>query len=378
MSGGFVGGLLFTKPLPIETRKKIVKLAANKTAFYGNIAKHEYEAGKIITSYYYCFAAYNGKYMEHIELPFRNSKPAVQVTRTGEVDSRELEKARKFLFLYERAVGSVQQQKIQELKDHANSVGSKSENLSQAESQAIATLDPLLRDHALLTEKAFNLIGEAIGRVPEKHVREVSQSRKVLTSLLVRLANDLRCAALLALRGYPIQAAALVACMYEVAYTIAYIRSDDSLAKAWIEHDNPTRQFYKIRSLTKEVLMKLGVPDAEGQTDLQYRVYRQLCMAKHSNPLFQMQHGYQLRNGNVVAMNGPDTSDSAIRAAWFALKHAARLSFLSVAAYVENHVPIDQQGDLKTKIEAIGAGSQQLAMKAADRFGVEDPFPQKW
>lgn len=257
-------------------------------------------------------------------------------------------------------------------------MGSQSESLDHAEIQAMDTLDPLLRDHALLTEEAFNLIGEALARVPDKPVAEMSQSRKVVTSLLVRLANDFQCAALLALRGYPVQAAALVACMYEVAYTIAHIRSDDALANAWIKHDNPTKQFYPIRLLTKEVLMKLGAQDAEKQTDLQYRVYRQLCMAKHSNPLFQMQHGYQLRNGNVVVMNGPDTSKSAIRAAWFSLEHAARLSFLSVAAYVESHVPINEQGDLKSKIKKIGAESQRLSIKAAEKFGVEDPFPNKW
>jgi hypothetical protein len=257
-------------------------------------------------------------------------------------------------------------------------VKSKSENLNRAERHAIESLDLQLREHAQLTENVFNLIGDAIGRVPEIPVREVSQSRKVVTSLLVRLANDLRCAALIALRGYPIQAASLVACMYEVAYTIAYIKSDDILAQEWIEHDNPTKQFRPIRDLTKDALVKFGVVDAERETGFQYRIYRQLCMAKHSNPLFQMQHSYQLQNGNVVAMNGPDTSGSAVRAAWFALEHAARLSFLSIASYVEGHVPIDQRGDLKHRIESIGVECQRLAKKAAERFGTEDPFPQKW
>ena len=255
---------------------------------------------------------------------------------------------------------------------------SNGESLGQAEVQAMDTLDAQFRDHALLTEGAFNLIGEVLGRTPETSLREVSQSRKVLTALLARLSNDLRSAALLSLRGYPIQAAALVASMYEVAYTIAYIGSDDSLAQEWIDHDDPTRLFHQVKDLTKKVLAKLGVPDVERQTDRQYRVYRQLCMAKHVNPLFQMQHAYQLRDGHVVSMNGPDTSESAIRAAWFALEHATRLGFLAVASYVESHISIDQRGDLKNKIETIGARSQELARKAAQRFGTEDPFPGKW
>ena len=130
--------------------------------------------------------------------------------------------------------------------------------------------------------------------------------------------------------------------------------------------------------MTEEVLRKLGVQDANEQIGAQYRVYRQLCMAKHTNPLFQRQHGYQLQRGRIVAVNGPDTTESAIRAAWFALEQAARLTFLAVAAYVDSHIPLHSRGDLRSKIDAIGAGSNKLATKAARRFGTEDPFPGKW
>ena len=94
---------------------------------------------------------------------------------------------------------------------------SKGEPLDQAELHAMNTLHPQLRDHARLTEEAFNLIGEVLGWIPETHLDDVSQSRKVLTALLVRLSNDLRAVALLAMRGYPVQAAGVVASMYEVA-----------------------------------------------------------------------------------------------------------------------------------------------------------------
>ena len=53
----------------------------------------------------------------------------------------------------------------------------------------------------------------------------------------------LRCAALLAHRGYVVQACRLVASMYEVAFTLAFIGSDDGLAQEWVDHDHPTRSF---------------------------------------------------------------------------------------------------------------------------------------
>lgn len=101
------GGLIFTNPISFETRKKLVKLTSKKIPFYGNIEKHEYVSGVVETTYYYSFAAFNGRYMEHHELPYRNSMPAIQVENSGEINGRELEKARKFLKHYNSARNEV-------------------------------------------------------------------------------------------------------------------------------------------------------------------------------------------------------------------------------------------------------------------------------
>ena len=155
-------------------------------------------------------------------------------------------------------------------------------SLSETERDALETLEPELRKHAQLTELAFNTIGIITSRAPELPIREVSQPRKVCVTLLVRLSNDLRCAALLALRGYAVQALSLVASMYEAAYTIAAIGSDDNLAQDRIDHDDPTHSFRNVRSLTLDGLKKLGHPDPKSQLKTEYRVYRQLCLGKHS------------------------------------------------------------------------------------------------
>lgn len=103
-------------------------------------------------------------------------------------------------------------------------------NLGEAERQAIDRLDPELRRPGLLSQRASNLIGTVLTRMPEARLRDVSQSRKVATSLLVRVQNDLRCASLLALRGYPDQACTLIASIYEAAMTIGVVGSDDRVA----------------------------------------------------------------------------------------------------------------------------------------------------
>ena len=100
------GRIIFTNPISIETRKMIVMLAKKKLPFYGNIEKREYVSG-IVETTYYCFASFNGKYMQHHELPYRNSKPAIQVENSGKVNDRELEKAGKFLAHYRNAVNEI-------------------------------------------------------------------------------------------------------------------------------------------------------------------------------------------------------------------------------------------------------------------------------
>jgi hypothetical protein len=66
------------------------------------------------------------------------------------------------------------------------------ELLEEAEKEAIKTLWPKLDRHLKLTMDVFNLIGRAVGRIPEKHFKEVPLSQKIIVSLLIKLSNDLR------------------------------------------------------------------------------------------------------------------------------------------------------------------------------------------
>lgn len=157
------------------------------------------------------------------------------------------------------------------LEAQATSVG-------KAERQAIKALDPDLGQHGLLTEHVYNFIGKVLGRSPTMRLDEVSRPRRIATLLLSRLRDDVRCAALLALRGYPEQACTLVASIYEAAFTIAAIGSDDALAQEWIEHDDPNRTFKAVQTLTRDALHKLGVPDPDRHSRRRYIVYRQLCL----------------------------------------------------------------------------------------------------
>jgi hypothetical protein len=104
-------------------------------------------------------------------------------------------------------------------------------------------------------------------------------------------------------------------------------------------------------------------------------------MAKHANPLFQKEHGFQLQDNYVIAMHGPDVSEPAIRTTWFALEYAAGCALTAMLSFMFNHtqdLPPDVRADLTYRLHHIGESRLALGEKAMERWGTEDPFPGKW
>jgi len=251
------------------------------------------------------------------------------------------------------------------------------QSFAEVERDAAQILEPELREHGLLNERVFNAIGDAANLAAELPLSQVSQARKVATVLLLRMRDDLRCTGLLALRGYQLQACSLVASIYEAAFAIAAIDSDDDLAQEWIDHDDPNHPFRQALTVTEMAFRKLGIPDPEKHAARRYLVYRQLCLAKHLNPVFQRQRGLKLRGHQVTVKSGPDTSEEGVREAWFALEHAAGLGFVAIASFVQNHVPAKSRPALIKKLKGIEADVSSLGAKAQQRWGTEPPF-KKW
>ena len=101
-------------------------------------------------------------------------------------------------------------------------------------------------------------------------------------------------------------------------------------------------------------------------------------MAKHLNPLYVMPHAFELTPNQLVAVMGPRTSAVAVRGARFALEHAAGLSFLGIASYVNNHLAAADRAKLAARLEGLHTRVQKLMAESAQRYGTENPFPGKW
>jgi len=254
-----------------------------------------------------------------------------------------------------------------------------SPTLDEREQQAFAALKPELEDHFHLAREATQLVLECSSAVHVDDFLSVPLARRACLSLMIRIANDLRCAALLALRGYPLQAATLVASIFEVSFTIGYIGADEALAAEWIEHRDPTQPFRHATVLVKRVLER--EPDAGGQDFLENerRCYAQLCLAKHANPLLQKAHGLRVGEDQASIQNGPELHEQALRVSWFALEHGARLAVAAAAHFSKNHLEGRQitQSMVDLTSRCLERRDMLIARAKAKGWGT-NPFPGSW
>ncbi len=160
--------------------------------------------------------------------------------------------------------------------------------------------------------------------VPEERL---PKTRVVRLLLLQRVQNDLRCCVILVERGYPLQAAALAAGIFEAWVTLANIRTDDDAVK-WLSHTQENEGFGRIRDLTRQALKSIA-GDAK-DADKWYWQYQQLCMPKHLNPMVERARGYVLDGKSIEFKPGPDTSKLAIAQGWFALERACQFAHFAL------------------------------------------------
>ena len=145
--------------------------------------------------------------------------------------------------------------------------------------------------------------------------------------LLQRIQNDLRCCIILVEHGYPLQAVAQAAGIFEAWVTVANIKTEDDAFK-WLSHTKENESFGRIRPLTKQALENIA-GDAK-DADKIYSQYQQLCMPKHLNPIVERNRGYARERDTVQFRPGPDISELAIRHGWYALERASRFAHFAL------------------------------------------------
>jgi hypothetical protein len=172
--------------------------------------------------------------------------------------------------------------------------------------------------------------------IPEK---KLPRTKAVRLLLLQRIQNDLRCCVILVERGYALQAAALAAGIFEAWVTLANIKTDEDAVK-WLSHVHENKSFGNIRTLTEDALKNFGGDTKDSEK--YYGQYQQLCMPKHLNPILERARGYDFDGNSVQFRPGPDTSELAIRLAWFALERASRFAYMAFLTIAESQQTPEQ------------------------------------
>jgi hypothetical protein len=258
----------------------------------------------------------------------------------------------------------------------------RNEPIEVAEGAATVEVVRHLRQHVGLAGETYNLVNAVVPRMAGATVGETPLPRRIAIVLLVRLANDLRSIIRLSVSGYPLQAATLVASAYEIACAIVLIGTDADRAREWLDHENPQRLpafLEDMKRAATEVLRELGAHDDQllAQADNAYRVYAQLCMAKHGNPRLQRELATVRRGDQFICVPGPIPIQEAERVTAYALENAVVVTCWALASSLSQHVPPDRRADLEEQLRLIVREQPKLQDLVRERGWDGDPW-QRW
>ena len=247
--------------------------------------------------------------------------------------------------------------------------------LEKTEERAARDLSAELSEHQDFGLKVWALIVRVLGEFKDDDPNRMASARKACLVLMTRLANDLRCAALLAERGYSDQAVILAASIFEIAHTICYIQNNEDRAEAWIAHRRPSRNFKPIRELIRATADLVDATNKEKFVRNEQLIYAQLCWPKHASPFFLGLRLPEERSQHGNFFLGPEITDLSIRRAWFALEHSGRLGLLAVDVFQNLHATVL---DVARVMETCRVMLAELSTRANERWGTEDPFKGEW
>ena len=133
--------------------------------------------------------------------------------------------------------------------------------------------------------------------------------------------------------------------------------------------------------LPESRIIQVKVSDVNLETESEYKTYRTLCQAKHSNPLMQKLYGLREEDNRFILTNNPDSSEEAIRLASWTLEHAAHLAYRALQGFVNNHLTMISEtclNEVRERIEILGYKKSEITTVGIAQYGNTDPFPGRW
>jgi len=190
-------------------------------------------------------------------------------------------------------------------------------------------------------------------------------SGNLFALLLARLQGDLRVCVRAALDGYAIQALTLAATIHELSYQAIFIGGSDDRAREWSEHVNESRQYPEAGHFA-------AIESARGYFALsaediarEYGIYRQLCWAKHGNPVLQRQYGAVQLEEVVEIQQIPYYSERTLSFVRYALLHASRAIGATMIVFTQTHLESVVDHAFLERLSSIGPDLNRIGVRDA-------------
>jgi hypothetical protein len=225
-----------------------------------------------------------------------------------------------------------------------------------------------------LSDRVVDVAGTLLGAIEDE--RGDARAIHVGAFMLARVVTDLRAVGHLVRCGYPMQALAQVGTALEVTHALAYVGANETRAQEWLSHDDLTRAYPPIgvKATIQAVASAIGVtPD---MADREYQViYRDVCMAKHANPISFGTVGFVAADDVNYVTVGPYLSDGVRRTAHVALQHATRYGILACIIFARDHIPVARSGAAFEALTALSGERKELMEAVAKIFPPEQRLP---
>ena len=224
-------------------------------------------------------------------------------------------------------------------------------SIAAVEEQVRAELEPHLAPYAECADRAFTLIEDvtdlASGILPQ------TAPANIQLLVLGRLQGDLRACWLSASVGYALPAMTLASSIQEIAFGAAYLESSDDRAREWVEHENEKKQYPECghRRTIESVAPLLSLTPE--QVDQEYQIYRQLCCAKHGNPVLQRTYGIDSVQGRARVQPQPRYSEETKRLCQYALANGTRPLLFLLQVFARLHVPATHEPQLQAAVSDV-------------------------
>ncbi|MDQ6768663.1 MAG: hypothetical protein M3Z54_01590 [Gemmatimonadota bacterium] len=229
-----------------------------------------------------------------------------------------------------------------------------------------------MKDYIAVTAREHNLFIRCANAIAGK---DLSPAASVMLLATARVLGDLRVCEWAGGNGYALQAEAIAATVHELAYSAAYIADSDERAEGWLKHQNEKRQYPESghASVLDAVIQRLGLGKAHAKQE--YTIYRQLCLAKHGNPVVQRLHGMSDENGARLIEQLPYFDHNTMVLARFGLFHAARAVAALLTTLLATHLAETLSAETFAEFSAINSELQRLGVRDGLYQSGEDGMP---